>query len=1177
MADDLSLLLRLRGDNAQLKSTIADTRAAVNQLRQSMGPQLTQTVSVANQAFSSISDNLNVFVGQRVPLVGGAFVRITENLRGFGSEGAKAEKAVASVAKSIQSIATESGKTVPQIASFLTKFIQIEGQANRDKEAVGFFGASLAQKLIPQLEETGGAMASVAGEGATAGESIAAMAGPVGIAVLALAALAVGAVVAARELFNLSKTAAEFQGKMFDLAQQTGLAVKTLSALEVEAKNTGGALSTIIQAVVLFQRKLDDTQDPLSKTAEQFRKLGVDTSDTETSLRSAFAALAAMPEGFAQTNAAAELFGARGGKQVLAILKETQGDLDGTIKKLQDLGILISEDDARAADIFNDQLALTEFQMRALTATLTRDVIPVMLEMVKTFGSLLTSIRPVISILGSFTATLLRPVAEVIKSTSLLLQLLSGDWLALAKAIKEAQDAQNIEPLKVPGITPVPLPTAPSPLRASAEAVTSADAVLAEVKRKAAQANQALDELFQRGRADRQQQAESIITDNKRILKADTDRIDAELSQKETEIKALDEAARKRGEIADRETDEYKSINAAVAKLQQERLDKENEFEVTSRALRAKAAQERANARRSQIQNETDLLIKGFDQAIANAEAALKAGAPDEQKQFEIIEKSERAKLDARIKGLQDQKAIGLLTIQEQKDIDNQIKGLNKDREVLDDEQRARRLQREIQTAARNREVTIANLDALIQQEQIVGERRIETLKVLAAQRVVTEENAARKILDIRLGLLDDELEATQAKLIAAKSITNKDERIRTEADLNNQIKILNEQRRSIQAEGDREIENGRQRDLQNERNYADDLKEIKARTRDIERDTAEDVIRLMVLHFAKRKDIIRAQRDQALQDERDRHTRESEIIRQQQQETDQQIKVLEGYLKNLKIGTYEEIEEHDRIIESLEKLRVKRTEIEAQQQKESQLNQTRQRRITTQAKRDETDVEGIFVPGDLLPQLKDNAGIVEAATEGLKAAFTDLKTVGLDAFGSIAQGISSLVQNYVLLGTAGPAALRKLLAATLAQITAESAVRAVYWTAQGIADLFFNPARAGADFAAAALFASIAGVSALAGRGIAGNLFKTSSTGGGNGSGTGAPGEVNPLTLARNAGPGAPQQIAPQVQPIRVTVNVVPDGTKFGQAVTAHVVEDFNNAGPIREVSANDGNLNRG
>src|SRR5688572_24421933 len=329
MATDLSLLFRLKGDNAQLKSTLADSRQAVAQLRQSFGPQLTQTVTVANNVFNNFDGTLQNFVAQRVPLVGGAIVSITDKLRGFGGESAKADKAFSTLGKSIGSIAAQSGKSVPQVAAFLSRFVQLETQAQKNDAAFRFFGGSVdlignkTAKFVPELEEAGAALSTVSAKSATAGSRIAAMAGPIGIVVAGVAALTAGTAFAVKQLFDLTKTAAAFQGKMHDLAQEVNLTVSSLSAFEVLAKRTGGNLGVITQAVVLFQRKLDDAQDPLSKTAEQFRKFNIETSDTETSLRSAFKALAAMPPGFAQTNAAAELFGARGGKQVLAILKET--------------------------------------------------------------------------------------------------------------------------------------------------------------------------------------------------------------------------------------------------------------------------------------------------------------------------------------------------------------------------------------------------------------------------------------------------------------------------------------------------------------------------------------------------------------------------------------------------------------------------------------------------------------------------------------------------------------------------------------------------------------------------------------------------------------------------------------------------------------------------------------
>ena len=211
--DDLSLLFRLRGDASSAKAATAEARAAVASLRQSFGSDFLKMESASKSALAGIGNNLNAFVAQRIPLVGGAFVKVTENLRGLGGEAGKQEKAIASVAKSIDGIATASGKTAPQIASFLTHFTKIEGQANRDAAAINFFGAALGAKLLPQLEKAGAELATVASESAAAGTSLAAMAGPIGIAALAIGAMVAASALLGKELFDLTKRAADFSGK----------------------------------------------------------------------------------------------------------------------------------------------------------------------------------------------------------------------------------------------------------------------------------------------------------------------------------------------------------------------------------------------------------------------------------------------------------------------------------------------------------------------------------------------------------------------------------------------------------------------------------------------------------------------------------------------------------------------------------------------------------------------------------------------------------------------------------------------------------------------------------------------------------------------------------------------------------------------------------------------------
>lgn len=1146
MADDLSLLFRLRGDASGVKAASAEARAAVNQLKNSFGPELTQTVTVANRAFANIADNLNVFVSQRIPLVGGAFVRITENVRGFGQESAKAEKAIAGVAKSIQSISTESGKSVPQIGAFLAKFVQIEGQAKRDKAAIDFFGVALGAKLLPELEKTGVALAALSAESAAASGALAGLATPIGIVVVAIAALVAGLALTARELFEISKRAAEFQGRMFDLAQQTGVQVETLSALEIVARTTGGEIGNLTQALITFQRRLADTSDPTSKAAQQLDELNISARDTEGAFRQAFAALAAMPEGFQQTNAAAEIFGTRGGKQVLAIIKETNGDLDGAIKRFRELGILIEEGDARAADKFNDELALLEFQIRSMSAVLARDLIPELTKLIRAFADVVRAGKPLLEIIATIAKPIVKVAADNLRAIGLAVQALTLDYEGLAKAIKEAQEQQDIKPIAVPAPAPVPLPGPPSPERFASDEVNAFAAVVAIAKRQVATENELLNVAFQQGRINRERHVQATIDGNKRILNAEQGLIDAQLRHKEIEIEALDEAQQKRGEVVRRDTDAYRVATAEVGKLQQERLNKEAEFERSSVALRAASSKDRADAIRKDIADRVEIDNGEFDRQIKATEAAIAGGSAIEADGLTIIEALERGKIDARREGLEEQKRIGFLTIAEQQSLNDQINKLNQDADRLADEQEQRRLARLRAAAVRVREAKLADLDTQLELEQIIAERLIASNEALAEARVQSEEQAAQKILAIRLGLIDSEVEATKTRLSAAASITDVDERTRIEAELNNRLKILIEQRVSIQTQGERDLEEGRRRDVENARQYADELAEIQERIVDLERDAAEEVVRLMVIHFASRRDIIRARLQLDIEDENARH-----------RNAQQGIAALR--LENAESNRTQ-----------AEKL-AQEQEINRLEEAEAERHRLVLQGIRDQGKKDEAEADPLGRFTLDTESLRQFASVIESS-------IIPLGEVLRGTFQGVADAIGQTVANWVLLGTTGPAVMRKILAQALASLAAEAAVNAIKELALGFATLFFNPAESAAHFTAAALWGSIGLGSALIGRSVAGNLFKPTAGGGAaGGSGRGESGELNPLNLARNAGPGAQQQFAPQVQPVLVTVNVVPDGSRFGSAVTAHVVDDFNNAGPIREVSQGDGNLNRG
>lgn len=254
-------------------------------------------------------------------------------------------------------------------------------------------------------------LGTMAGESTAAAGSLAAIAGPASLAVVAVGALAAGVIALHKGLFALAESAAGFRGKLFDTSQQLGISTETLSALEILATTTGGSLDGISASLGIFQKKLEDAQDPTSKEAALLRELGVETTNTEDALRQTLAALARMPEGFKQTATALEIFG-RGGKSMLAILKEMDGDLDGAIEKFRELGLIVSREDAKAADEFNDQLAILGFQVRAL---LGKEVIPAALEALKDFSRFLKDNKRDIDAVAKATGSLATVLGTTLK------------------------------------------------------------------------------------------------------------------------------------------------------------------------------------------------------------------------------------------------------------------------------------------------------------------------------------------------------------------------------------------------------------------------------------------------------------------------------------------------------------------------------------------------------------------------------------------------------------------------------------------------------------------------------------------------------------------------------------------------------------------------------------------
>lgn len=1062
MADDLSLLFRLKGDNTQLKRVTSDFKQEIAQLRQSFGPQLTQTLTVANKAFGSLGDSLTSFAAQRLPLIGGALTRVTEGL------------------------------------------------------------------------------GAVSAESATAGASIASLAGPIGIAVAALVAEAAAVIALTKEIFALTKAAADYQGKLLDLSQQTGVAVETLSALEVVARTTGGSIDGLTQSLGIFQRNLQEAvEDRGSKAAVAFNKLGVEARDTETALRQTVAALARMPEGFRQTALALEVFG-RGGKAFLAIAKESNGNIDEIIEKFGRLGGVTTEQ-AKLADQFNDQLEILSIQLRGIGT----EAIPVVLDALKQLSKELEDNRDLFNVLQgiieavALTITVpLRGAIGVIRDELTKARVILAVTAEYFERIKAAIEFIAGHPISFPSLTgaaPTPAaPATPTPqtdpiaegIRDQIEARKRLQAVLgfdyAQEQQRAQDRIALAQRELEAGKRTRQQLLDATIEGTRQQTKAQIDQL-----QFERDIK-LREAALAKDDIQKRD-----QIGAAILAIDTQVANKRSEQARNEADLRAKAQLDERKAELASEQSRADVLIRLGQERVTKIEDLIQRERVVRSIGLEEIEKIENASLAARADILKKELALVGVGPDRQAVLDK-IKALEVDRTTLERTQSERRRQLSKEEFEEKRQILTTNLDALLQVEQIRGNAQIATIQAQAALRIKTEEQAAKEILAIRLGLLDSEIAATEAKQKAAAGITDPRQRRQEQSQSANDLKILSAERTAIQEQGNQDIEEKRKEDLENERRYADELKAIKERIRRTEQDAATEVIRLMVLHFASRRDIIRARLQQDIADENSRHLQAEETIRGLEQENRESNKTQQEKLEA----------EH---------------EINLLREAEAERHRLAMQGIKDQGKRDEEEASPLGRFNLDTESLKEFASVIEDS-------IVPLGEILRSTFLQVADAIGQTVQNWVLLGETGPAVMRKILAQALASIAAEAAVNAIKELALGFATLFFNPAESAAHFTAAALWGSIGIGTALAGRAVAGDLFKPKQASGGAtgsssaGSRTGTTqSQTQPVTIDRNS-----------TQPQRVVVELQFNGA-LGDVIEAQWVQKYREGGKLRNLVMGD------
>lgn len=255
------------------------------------------------------------------------------------------------------------------------------------KEAVG----GLVSKL-PNLISSGSSAAGTLATVGAAGLGTALALGPLVLIVLALVA-ALAALIAVPAvgsfLFNLANEASEVGSEFHDLSTETGVAAETLSGLAPAIRQSGLEMNEVGSMIGKFNKLIGQANEGSKEATATLKKFGVEPQEalknSEAALAKVFKRINELPTGTEKAIAAQQAFG-KSGAAMVKVIESTNGNLEESIKKAKELGVVLSDEAARAADEFGDQLDEAKIRVHSFGLAIGRTLIPILLQLLRIFN-----------------------------------------------------------------------------------------------------------------------------------------------------------------------------------------------------------------------------------------------------------------------------------------------------------------------------------------------------------------------------------------------------------------------------------------------------------------------------------------------------------------------------------------------------------------------------------------------------------------------------------------------------------------------------------------------------------------------------------------------------------------------------------------------------------------------
>jgi hypothetical protein len=249
-----------------------------------------------------------------------------------------------------------------------------------------------------------------------------------GVAIgLALSAAAIAAE-------ELTRRAIDNADAMRDLSIRTGASTETLSAYGYAAEQTGTDVETLGKGLKVLAKNAADSLNPTSEQAKVFKALGVEVVDSHGKLRALSELIPdiadrfkAMEDGTTKAALAQALFG-RAGLDLTEFLNSGSQGLSEFAKRAEDLGIIVDEKTAKAADNFNDSLGDLKKLLSGVGLGIAKELLPHLQDAVEELqalvkqGDLASNIASVLGAAFSAAAGLLSGYTKAVQLTTLAME-----------------------------------------------------------------------------------------------------------------------------------------------------------------------------------------------------------------------------------------------------------------------------------------------------------------------------------------------------------------------------------------------------------------------------------------------------------------------------------------------------------------------------------------------------------------------------------------------------------------------------------------------------------------------------------------------------------------------------------------------------------------------------------